>query len=176
MNINKIKTKTLLTLHFTNILDCIINYNNAKNDTMKNFIKSTTLAIIMMVSISSCKKDDSTSPNSSSSISTTMQSGKWRITFYEDSGNNETNHFTGYSFQFNSNGTIVATNSGNSTNGTWSNGNDDSQTKLLLNFTSTPFDELSDDWHVIQQNSSIIKLEDVSGGGSGTDYLTFEKI
>ena len=163
MNINKIKTKTLLTLHYTNILDCIINYNNANNDTMKNFIKSTTLAIILMVSISS-------------SISTTVQSGKWRITFYEDSGNNETNHFTGYSFQFNSNGTIVATNGGNSTNGTWSNGNDDSQTKLLLNFTSTPFDELSDDWHVIQQNSSIIKLEDVSGGGSGTDYLTFEKI
>jgi len=28
---------------------------------------------------------------------------------------------------------------------------------------------------VIQQSSTLIKLEDVSGGNGGTDYLTFEK-
>ena len=36
-------------------------------------------------------------------------------------------------------------------------------------------DELNSDWHIIEQNSNTIKLEDVSGGNGGTDYLTFIK-
>ena len=145
---------------------------------MKNHIHQ--LIILLFISVAAftgCKKDDnSPSPSSTAVLNSTIQQGNWRITNFNDSGNDETNHFNGYSFHFNSNGTVVATNSGSSENGSWSSIHDDSKLKLVLLFSAIPFDDLNDNWHVIQQNSSIIKLEDVSGGGSGTDYLTFEKI
>jgi hypothetical protein len=60
--------------------------------------------------------------------------------------------------------------------GTWSTGSDDSQKKLYLTFNSPPdFNELSDDWHILEETSTKIRLEDVSGGNGGTDLLTFEK-
>lgn len=71
---------------------------------------------------------------------------------------------------------MTATKSGSSVSGNWSTGSDDSQSKLYLTFTAAPFNELNDDWHIVQQTSSMIQLEDVSGGNGGTDYLTFEKI
>lgn len=132
-----------------------------------------TITLLVIALFSSCKKDDSTSsPSSTNSI----QQGQWKITSYIDSGNNETSHYTGYAFVFASGGVVTATKQGSSVNGSWSSGTDDSQLKLYLTFTATPFSELNDDWHIVQQTSSLIQLEDVSGGNGGTDYLTFEKL
>ncbi|MEO8146348.1 MAG: hypothetical protein ABI723_01860 [Bacteroidia bacterium] len=139
---------------------------------MKNIFSISVLVLMMIVT--SCKKDDNS--NSTPSIGSTVQQGKWKVTSYIDSGNDETNHYTNYEFQFNSDGTVAAIKTGSTINGTWSNGNDDSQQKLYLSFSTSPFDELNDDWHITSQSSSQIKLEDVSGGNGGTDYLTFEKI
>lgn len=144
--------------------------NSLKIKTMKNLLSISILVLVMAAS--SCKKDDNNSP----SINNTVQEGKWKVTLFNDSGNDETNHYTGYEFQFNPDGTITATKTGSTVSGTWSNGNDDSQQKLVLGFSTPPFDELNSDWHLLEQNSSLIKLEDVSGGNGGTDYLTFSKI
>lgn len=144
---------------------------------MKKLISISCLALVLIFSVSSCKKDDNSSSNTNSNLSSNIQQGTWKVTSYMDSGTDETSHYNGYAFQFNSNATIVATKTGSTVSGTWATGTDDSQVKLVLDFGSTsPFDELNDDWHVLEQSSTIIKLEDVSGGGSGTDYLTFEKI
>lgn len=145
---------------------------------MKNQIKKIAVFVFAFTTlITSCKKDDNSSSNTNSNLSSTIQQGTWKVTSYIDSGTDETNHYTGYVFQFNTNGTVVASKTGSTVNGSWSKGTDDSQAKLILDFGATaPFDELNDDWNVIEQSSSIIKLEDISGGGSGTDYLTFEKI
>ncbi len=133
--------------------------------------------LLILVSFSSCKKDDnSSSSNITTVLNSTITQGGWRVTSYIDSGNNETSHYTGYAFTFQSGGVVTATKSGSTVNGTWSSGNDDSTLKLVLNFgTTDPFQELNDDWHVVQQTSTMIKLEDVSGGNGGIDYLTFEK-
>ena len=139
---------------------------------MKNIINISILALLMIVA--SCKKDDNSS--STSSINSTIQQGKWKVTSFIDSGNDETNHYSNYEFQFNSDGTVTAIKTGSIVNGTWSNGNDDSQQKLYLTFSTIPFDELNDDWHITSQSASQIKLEDVSGGNGGTDHLTFEKL
>lgn len=146
---------------------------------MKKMWSISALVLVIFLGVSSCKKDDNSSndSNSASVLNSTVQQGKWRVSSFIDNGNNETNHYSGYEFQFNANGILIASSNGNTISGTWSSGNDDSQLKLVLNFgTITPFEELNDDWHVIQQNSLILKLEDVSGGNGGTDYLTFEKI
>ena len=140
---------------------------------MKNSITIWIAALLVVVLSSSCKNDDS---GSSPSVSGTITQGSWKVTLYSDNGNDETSHFSGYVFTFSSNGTVTAVRSGSSVSGAWSDGNDDSQTKLVLTFLSPPdFEEISDDWHVLKNTSSKIELEDVSGGNGGTDLLTFEK-
>lgn len=143
---------------------------------MTNILKSAGVILMILLGFSACKKDDNSS-NSVTAIDSTIQQGSWKVTSLIDDGNNETSHYSGYSFQFASGGTVSATNSSGTVSGTWSSGNDDSQVKLVLNFNSiNPFNELNEDWHVTQQSSSIIKLEHISGGNGGIDYLTFEKI
>jgi hypothetical protein len=142
---------------------------------MKNSIKLLAIVLLISSGFISCKKDDDSATPSTSAYFT---QGKWRVTFYNDSGNNETHHFNDYVFTFNSGGTVTATQSGGATvTGTWSSGFDDNQNKLYLTFTTNNnFIEISDDWLIIQQSSAKIQLQDVSGGNGGTDLLTFEKI
>lgn len=124
----------------------------------------------------SCNQNEPASPLSPSSVSSTLSSGTWRITYYYDSDHEETNSFTGYNLAFNSNGTVLATKNATEINGVWSTLNDDSQVKLVLAFSAgTEFSELSDDWHVLERTNTRIGLRDISGGNGGTDYLTFEK-
>ncbi len=122
------------------------------------------------------------SGNTQTNIENNIQDGTWRITLFNDSGTDETNHFTGYNFTFNSSGILNANNGTNNYDGTWSitdsNSNDDSQDDLdfNINFNLTnDFGDLNDDWDFISHTATKIELIDVSSGNEGTDYLTFEK-
>lgn len=140
---------------------------------MKTLSKLLVIAGLFMMAFASCKKDD----NSSSPSSSMVTQGQWKVTLFSENGVVETSKFSNYVFTFNSNGTVSAVRSGSTVNGSWSDGNDDSQKKLNMNFASpVDFTEISDDWHILQESSSKIELEDVSGGNGGTDLLTFEKI
>lgn len=112
------------------------------------------------------------------------QSGTWRVTSYIDSGQDETNDFSGYSFLFDSNGTLTATNGSLNQTGSWSvtnsNSNDDSSNDIDFNIffnvpESNKFEDLNDDWDIVSHTDNMIKLRDVSGGNGGTDTLTFER-
>ncbi len=143
---------------------------------MKKIFHYSLVLILFSLLTTSCKKNDDTSPSSSSSVSASLPQGQWKITYFNDSGNDETSHFAGYVFTFNSGGTVTATKASNTVSGTWSDGNDNSGSKLVLNFGSTvPFDNLNEDWHVTEQSTTVIKLNHVSGGNGGTDVLYFEK-
>ncbi len=147
-------------------------------------VKITILACLFcLFTLVACKKKDDT-PTSTiqSTVQTNVQSGTWRITKFIDSGTDETSHFTGYNFSFKVTGVLNASNGTNSYDGTWgitdSNSNDDTQDDLdfNINFNLTnDFQDLNDDWDFISQSATKIELIDVSGGGGGTDYLTFEK-
>jgi hypothetical protein len=141
---------------------------------------------------SACSSDDDDgSPNDNSQqilqIEDTAASGTWRITNFNDSGQNETSDFTGYDFTFNSDGSLVATNGSITMTGTWSvtddsNSSDDSISDDDIDFNiffpvpdSNDFEDLNDDWDIVSTSSTTIELMDVSGGNGGTDMLTFEK-
>jgi len=135
----------------------------------------------------SCDKDDDNTQQLETTVQQTQntaQSGSWKITFF-DSDQNETNHFNGFTFTFNENGSLVGVNGSTTITGTWSvtdsNSSDDdggsSDVDFNIFFASPPdFEDLSDDWDIISVTNSKIELTDVSGGNGGTDFLTFEKI
>lgn len=136
-----------------------------------------------------CSDDDDGSSNSNNSqqiaqIEDTAESGTWRITNFNDSGQNETSDFTGYSFEFNSNGTLVASNGSSTVNGSWSvtdssnssSSDDDIDFNIFFQVPNdSDFEDLNDDWDVVSISSNKIELIDISGGNGGTDLLTFEK-
>lgn len=106
-------------------------------------------------------------------LETILPEGIWFVASYTDDGDNETGDYAGYTIDWNSAGTVTATNGGNTNNGTWQVLN--SGNKLLLNFNGVPFDEFNDDWDVLMVSDTRVELQDVSGGNGGTDVLIFEK-
>ena len=148
------------------------------------YYRITIIALLVgLISFTSCTKDNvNPSGTTQDSIISVVQTGTWRISKFIDSGTDETNHFTGYIFTFNSNGIINANNGMNNYDGVWSitdsNSNDDSQDDLEFNINfnlTNDFEDLNDDWDFISQNATKIELIDVSGGNGEIDYLTFEK-
>ena len=109
--------------------------------------------------------------------------GNWKVTRFEEDGEDQTYYFSGYTFNFKEGGTVTATDGNSTVNGTWSveedNSNDDSSSDVdfILSFPATNnFDELSDDWDIEEQSNSKLELKDVSGGDGSIDRLTFEKV
>ncbi|OGU59623.1 MAG: hypothetical protein A2X64_04325 [Ignavibacteria bacterium GWF2_33_9] len=109
-------------------------------------------------------------------MDTSKLTGNWVVTYYWDDDKEETYKFTGNSFSFLANGTVSVTVSNSTFPGVWSSGIDDSKAKLYLIFASPEhLEEISDDWHVVEQTDTKIRLADESGGDGSTDYLTFER-
>lgn len=157
----------------------------------KAFLK--LMAITFMVATIGCSDDneDSTTESNLSSaeiaeLKSIAEDGSWTITYFFDTDKEETSDFNGYTFTFNSDGSLVATNGSNEVNGTWSitdsdssdddSSDDDSDVDFNILFSTPPdFEDLSDDWDIVEYSSSRIELIDVSGGNGGTDNLVFEK-
>ena len=156
---------------------------------MKNLKKikfNLVIAMLFMITTASTCSNDDDSPSSSANnpidIINIVNNGTWKITYYYDTDHEETSSFSGYNFTFGAGNTLTASNGTNNYTGTWSitdgNSNDDSINDLDFNIAfSSPvqFEELTDDWEIIEKSSTLIKLKHVSGGNGGTDYLTFTK-
>jgi hypothetical protein len=153
-------------------------------DAMKrfSFLPALVTALTLLLSVVACNPDDN-SATPDNPIAQQVQSGDWIITSFIDSGKDETNHFTGYTFVFGSSGALTATKGSQAYTGTWSVTNDDSNDdnpsgdvdfNIFFNLTND-FEDLNEDWHIISQSDDKIELIHVSGGNGGTDYLTFER-
>jgi hypothetical protein len=149
--------------------------------------KIIIIALIIAGGFAACKKDKKDDDNSSSSSSTTgstgsyyvttkMTNGKWKVSNFSTNGNNETQVFYGYAFQFNSNGTVFAVREGRTDIGGWSMVTNDGQNELNIKFPLAPLDELNEDWHVKEMNSNLVILEHTNGDDGGTETLELQKI
>ena len=107
-------------------------------------------------------------------LSAILEDGLWFVASYTEDSDDQTANYNGYTLDFANDGTVLATNGSNPNNGTWavqSGGNE-----LVLNFgTNMPFDEFNDEWDVLSVSDTQVIVQDVSGGGGGTDTLTLEK-
>ena len=108
-------------------------------------------------------------------LSDTMIDGTWFVALYLDDGDeDETSNYDSFSFDFQSNGVVIASNTSVSLSGTWFVTGTDDNLKVILNFFDVyPLDELDDDWLVIEFQNNQVKLAD--DDDSDADILIFEK-
>lgn len=138
------------------------------------------MASFLIFSMIACTKEDNLTTNANeiiSQASKTLVTGTWVVSNYNEKGSNQTGNFSNYKFTFSSNNTVKAINGTNTINGTWQTGTDDSKAKFVLIFSASngPFEEISEDWRIIEITTSKINLDHVSGGNGGTSLLTFTK-
>ncbi|MBV7268820.1 hypothetical protein [Winogradskyella luteola] len=114
--------------------------------------------------------------NGNDNLEAILTDGLWIVASYTEDADDQTSDYTGYELDFNMDGAVSASNGSNTNNGTWSvfsSGN-----HMTLDFgTDMPFEEFNDDdWDVISVTSTEVVIQDVSGGGGGTDTLTLQKL
>ena len=156
---------------------------------MKAKLIFLNLFAVLLIAVSCDSNDDPADTQvdvNAAELQSAAQDGQWRITYYFDSDKEETSDYAGYVFTFGADGTVTATNGTMEVAGTWSvtdssssddDSFDDSDVDFNLFFASPPnFEELTDDWDILEYSANRIRLIDVSGGDGSTDYLTFEKI
>ena len=134
------------------------------------------LAFSAALFTAACSKsnDDNSTPGGSNPPA----AGAWKISYFYDK-QDETSNYTGYTFEFKSDGTLVATNGSQTWNGTWSTNCDDSANKFCIFFNASvpsTLGELEEDWLIIEKNSSFMHFEHTSGGNGDTDIVHFTKI
>jgi hypothetical protein len=159
---------------------------------MRRRIEIFMLTVIFSMLCMACdQKDDNDVQTSMSAqqIRSIVESSNWQVTYFYDTDHEETSNFSGYSFSFNEDGTLVAVNGNTTVTGSWSindnsgsssddDGSSCSNDNDLIIFFESPeeFEDLTDDWDIISISNDQIELIDVSGGNGGTDYLTFNRL
>lgn len=146
----------------------------------KAFIAAGIISISFLLIISSCTRNDKKEIKLTAQVvETSLKQNQWKVTYFFKK-KNETHNFIGYSFRFNTDGTVVANQSNSPVGGTWSPFNStNGQVKLNLDFAlndpDNPVDGLNDDWVVAASTETRIVLEDISSVGK-ISKVTLEKV
>jgi hypothetical protein len=143
---------------------------------MKNTAKLILLALA--ITLASCSKSSDDNPNPSGTSSKVEQvSGDWTVTYFFDSGKDETHKFSGYSFAFGTDGKLTASGNNSTFAGTWwigNSGSDDDNSSNKLNIMITgndAMDELQDDWLIVSLSDKEVRLKD--DGDNSNEELRF---
>jgi len=131
------------------------------------------LSFIVAASIfASCSKSyvspnttTATSPTSAD-LTTVLTSGIWVVSSFTQKTEDKTSKFSNIFFTFSANGTLTATDNGNTTNGTWNYTpavtyyGSTSKAAIAINIgTGNPLVLLTKTWNLIASTSSTIKID-----------------
>lgn len=116
--------------------------------------------------------------DSTNNITPDLKKNNWKVSHYLDDNRDETYYFANWEFSFEDNGVVKATKGTEVVTGTWTEHNSSSgSNKLILNFGLVePWDELTEDWVIVEKTNSVIKLEDFDEETNLTDLLHFTKL
>ena len=135
-----------------------------------------SFCIVCAALFTSCDKigDDN---SSSGGNNVTPADGLWKVSYFFDK-KDETSDYATYTFQFNSDGSLKASNGSLSWSGAWRTGFDDSKNKFDIDFNGTvpsALSELEEDWLIVHMKDDFMHFEHRSGGDGDTDVLHFSK-
>ena len=141
----------------------VVDYNNqtksiANNSDFENAIK---------YAIDYCPENNIVSLD----FANTITQGSWEIPYFFDESE-KTASYSGYSFVFKSDKSVVATKGAVSETGNWESTVLNNVRELKLTFSAELLSKLNNNWKLFEFNNSQIRLRDVS---NSTDYLYFEK-
>ena len=147
---------------------------------------SNVVLSVMVMSVLSCDNDDDDGSNERfdsldvAALQSTATTGTWKITRFIDEGSDDTDDFEGFVFSFDTNGSLSADNGTNTFTGSWNVEMDDDDDSGELEFeidlatSDDIFDDLDDDWYVLEYSDNRIRLaEDDDDQDDDDDFLTF---
>ncbi len=132
---------------------------------IKKVLMAPLLIVCTLLVLNSCTKEDSATKLPSEDellagevVEKQPSPGVYTITKFIDTGDDETAQFNGYTFEFKANGTLIATNNGQTYTGSWDLNN--AETVMTINIAGTnALDDLDDDdWEVIRITNQRIKI------------------
>ncbi|MFZ0598031.1 MAG: hypothetical protein WAM46_13695 [Flavobacterium sp.] len=141
----------------------ITDYNNQKKSISNNLEFENAIKY----AIDYCPENNSAALD----FTTTLTSGSWNIPYYFDDSD-KTTSYSGYSFTFKSDKSVVATKGGISETGQWESTLQYGVREFKIIFGSSVLGKLNNSWKLFEFNNSQIRLRDVS---NTTNYLYFEK-
>ena len=100
----------------------------------------------------------------------TITNGSWVIPYFFDDSE-KTSSYSGYSFVFKSDKSIVASKGAITETGQWESEIQNGVRKLKINFSTELLSKLNTNWELFEFNNSQIRLRNVS---TSTNYLYFE--
>lgn len=131
---------------------------------MKTTAKLFLLALT--ISLFSCSKSYDNNVTPSSTNKTEQVTGNWTVTYYLDSGKDETGDFSGYNFAFNSSDVLLAVNGSSTFTGSWRIGDntssdDSSSNRLVITISGDKaMDKLQHNWLIVKITDKEIWLKD----------------
>ncbi len=150
-----------ITVILSDGTEIIISNNDDLEDVLEN-------------SIGDCDEDDDNDHNDDDADATdllnTLTTGQWKISYFFND-EDETVNYTGYVLTFTNDGIVKVVKGGTTITASWSVDGDDGSLELDLDFGDDDlFEELTEDWDVLEYNLQTIKLTDDS-----EEYLSFAR-
>ena len=103
-------------------------------------------------------------------LSNVLTSGSWYVSYFYGDGNDDTNYYDGYNFNFNSNGTCTAIKNAITTNVDCDLYDESSYQRFDLHYEGNALDEIEEDWKVLEFKATTIRLKHDSNDGNDNHY------
>lgn len=156
---------------------------------MKKSIIYTFYSLAFLLFLTSCDSDEevpAATTDNVNKVTNIAKQGTWKVTLYNDHGQDKTDDFEGYAFTFGDGNVLTAINGDKTKIGRWAvtttdeNGNSATEDNVFFYIefpgsSSDNFEDITDHWDIITINDAIMELGD-DIGMDNEDRLTFEKI
>jgi len=150
---------------------------NLPTQTTKMNAKMLVFPLALVPFLASCEDlDDRTilTGDNTTQLSELLAQGEWRVAQFIEDGRDQGAAFDGYVFHFTAEGQVSALRDASSEQGTWRVFYDDGRTELSMSFNEEgPFEEMTDDWYIMEFGQDRIHLED--DNALRTDLLIFSR-
>lgn len=149
-----------------------------KSEIMK-ILNPITILILVLISMTSCSSDSNPTPlDIRNRLQSTITQGNWAVANFSNNGVNQTQIFSGYTFNFNAQNAVLVTFPESTVPGNWTANVEGPLAVLFLQFfaTNDVLQLLNTSWEILHVAPSEIRLRRTNADSGTVNLLTFTKI